>query len=248
MADNIIHPSSEADVPTTLIDLAEISSIRITEAIPQDILAASLATPPFVPVEGSLNLRDIGLLPNSPIKPGILFRSGSLHTIPDPSIAKLHLDLGITTIFDLRHEQERTQWSEPTIEGVQSVWLKSTTPPAPLNPASFEAEGGIPGFVNMYRGLLKLYAPQYRIILEHLRDHPADPILWHCTAGKDRAGLFAILILSLAGAGREVIGYDYALTRIGIEREREVLQANLVKWLGEDAMVSDVAVFDYALD
>lgn len=243
MADTVVHPSSEADMTTTSMNLAEISTIPITEAIPQDLLTASLATPPFVPLDGSLNLRDIGLLPSSPIKPGILLRSGSLHTIPSPVHAKLHTDLGITTIFDLRQEQERTQWPEPAIQGIKSIWLKSSTPPAHLDPASFEADDGIPGFVGMYRNLLKLYAPQYKLILEYLRDQPGEPILWHCTAGKDRAGLFAILILSLAGAGREVMGYDYALTRIGIEREREVLQANLVKWLGEDALVSTLFMF-----
>jgi protein tyrosine/serine phosphatase len=90
----------------------------------------------------------------------------------------------------------------------------------------------------MYRGLLKLYAPQYKVILEHLRDRPGEGILWHCTAGKDRAGLFAMLILSLAGADKEVVGFDYSLSRIGVEEGRPVLMKNLIKWLGEDAVVS----------
>ena len=36
-------------------------------------------------------------------------------------------------------------------------------------------------------------------------------------AGKDRTGVFAAIVLALAGAPRELIAHDYELTRIGIE-------------------------------
>jgi hypothetical protein len=239
MATAITRPEHEASLHlnTSTIELHEIAAIPITQAIPPPLLTSALTTAPFIPLSGSLNLRDLGLLPSSPIKKGLLFRSGTLHTIPEASRSSLHTNLGITKIFDLRHDQERAQWPEPEVDGIEQIWLRSDTPPARDDPSVFVADGGIPGFVHMYRGLLKLYAPQYRVILEHLRDHPGEPILWHCTAGKDRAGLFAMLILSLAGAGRETVGFDYSLSRIGVAAGREVLMQNLIKWLGEDAVV-----------
>ena len=55
-------------------------------------------------------------------------------------------------------------------------------------------------------------------------------------AGKDRTGVLAALLHSLTGTPVDTIAEDYILTRIGIEKERELLQGNLKKWLGDDAM------------
>lgn len=57
-------------------------------------------------------------------------------------------------------------------------------------------------------------------------------------AGKDRTGVFAALLLTLAGAERQVIAYDYELTRIGIEPRREELARMLLAWNEEWAMES----------
>jgi hypothetical protein len=181
MADSFA-PVREADlVDGEAVDLKQLSAISIKESIPKDALKTALATPPFVPLEGSLNLRDIGLLPGSPIKPGLIYRSGSLHNIPSSLFPRFHNELNIKTVFDLRHEKERQQFPEPEIPGVDMVWLKSDTPPKLVDPASFVERDGIPGFVAMYKGLLTLCASGYKKILEHLRDHPNEGILWHCT-------------------------------------------------------------------
>jgi len=243
MAQAITNPDQEADVPIfsnsgSPIDLIQISATPIFTAIPDAILTASLATPPFVPFPGSLNLRDLGLLPSSPFKPGILFRSGSLQNIGAVDLPKLRHELGIRTIFDLRHDGERQSFPEPIVEGVTMIWLRASSQPSRIDPSDFEAEHGIPGFVSMYRNLLELYASEYKRILELLRDEPGQPILWHCTAGKDRAGLFAMLLSSLCGVERSMIGFDYTLTRIGVEKDRQTLQSNMEKWLGKDAAVS----------
>ena len=58
-------------------------------------------------------------------------------------------------------------------------------------------------------------------------------MLFHCTAGEDRTGVLAALLLALAGAEKEVIAYDYALTRVGIEPEREMLLQMLKLWNAE---------------
>jgi hypothetical protein len=49
------------------------------------------------------------------------------------------------------------------------------------------------------------------------------------TAGKDRTGVLAALLLSLAGADTSTIDRDYAYTRIGIEPARDFLTAKLMK-------------------
>lgn len=52
-------------------------------------------------------------------------------------------------------------------------------------------------------------------------------------AGKDRNGVLAALLPSLAGASRDLIAYDYALTRVGVEPSREVLVQMLRLWNAE---------------
>jgi protein tyrosine/serine phosphatase len=52
------------------------------------------------------------------------------------------------------------------------------------------------------------------------------------TAGKDRTGILAALILGLTGAPPEAIAMDYALTRIGVEPAHEQLLAVLQSQTG----------------
>jgi len=48
-------------------------------------------------------------------------------------------------------------------------------------------------------------------------------------AGRDRTGVVAGLLLTLAGASAETIAFDYVLSRIGIEPAREQLLAYVLK-------------------
>ncbi|KAF4624021.1 hypothetical protein G7Y89_g14151 [Cudoniella acicularis] len=54
------------------------------------------------------------------------------------------------------------------------------------------------------------------------------------TAGKDRTGLIAAMILALTGASKEEIARDYALTRVGIEPSREFLLTALLEQMGKE--------------
>lgn len=49
-------------------------------------------------------------------------------------------------------------------------------------------------------------------------------------AGKDRTGVLAAVILSLAGVPADIIAYDYSLSRIGVEPARELLLYMLKTW------------------
>ncbi|KAJ4365172.1 hypothetical protein N0V83_008790 [Neocucurbitaria cava] len=98
--------------------------------------------------------------------------------------------------------------------------------------SDFLEEGGVKAYTAMYLEILDVYAPSFKIALEWLRDEKTG-ILFHCTAGKDRTGVLAALLLSLADASRDLIAYDYALTRVGVEPSREVLVQVLRLWNAE---------------
>jgi protein tyrosine phosphatase len=57
-------------------------------------------------------------------------------------------------------------------------------------------------------------------ILNHLAacgPSELEPILIHCSLGKDRTGVICALILSICGVEDSIVGHEYALTAVGIE-------------------------------
>lgn len=82
--------------------------------------------------------------------------------------------------------------------------------------------------------MLKTYKLSFKAVLSHVRDNPKQPFLFHCSAGKDRTGVLAAIILHLAGFGSEDIALDYARTRIGVEPAREAMMIIVQKDLGLD--------------
>ncbi|KAL2255725.1 hypothetical protein VTK26DRAFT_2809 [Humicola hyalothermophila] len=89
--------------------------------------------------------------------------------------------------------------------------------------------------------VLRVYEGAIRKVLEFVRDGRAEEGLWfHCTggtpclhntAGRDRTGVVAGLLLSLAGASADTIRLDYMLSRIGYEVVREQLVGALASSL-----------------
>lgn len=67
---------------------------------------------------------------------------------------------------------------------------------------------------SMYVDMVKSEHSQegYHQFFEELLNHGDGAILWHCTAGKDRAGLGAVLLLSALGVDRETALEDFDLT------------------------------------
>ena len=62
----------------------------------------------------------------------------------------------------------------------------------------------------MYIGLLEKDQAQFREIFTLFANPKYKTMLFHCTAGKDRTGLTAMLLLGLAGVNNETIIEDYA--------------------------------------
>jgi protein-tyrosine phosphatase len=62
-----------------------------------------------------------------------------------------------------------------------------------------------------YRDFVKIDSHRFAELFEHLLSKP-EPLLFHCTAGKDRTGLAAALILSALGVSEKDIWQDYLLT------------------------------------
>mmetsp|Transcript_13764 Transcript_13764/g.19725 ORF Transcript_13764/g.19725 Transcript_13764/m.19725 type:complete len:406 (+) Transcript_13764:132-1349(+) len=70
-------------------------------------------------------------------------------------------------------------------------------------------DGGLPLLNEL---MLRMGASGIRYVLELVSDVEKHPVLFHCTAGKDRTGIVAALILALVGVPDDAIVEDYALS------------------------------------
>lgn len=204
--------------------LGELSSRDVATPITGDELSNALSSPPFVPVE-MINIRDIGLVPNCPIPAGKIYRCGQLL---DNDESNKWIKQHVKAIFDLRKAGERKRSPDPTIEGVENVWFdpeQDGWKAQRLLIEDFERDNGSAlGWAEQYILVLRYYYRTYRAALEHIRDKPDEPMLFHCSAGRDRTGVLAWIIEYLAGTPEDDRTFDYLLTRIGIEPARVMFE------------------------
>ncbi|KIO30404.1 hypothetical protein M407DRAFT_20471 [Tulasnella calospora MUT 4182] len=209
-------------------DLA-ILETSIVESMDPAFVKKTLSELPFYQIQGMLNVRAIPLPPTS-AKRGLILRSAETNHITSLGKSQLSQQLGLTKIFDLRSDKERAKFGPdpldiPDVE-IVCVPAMSASQTDDLK-ATFTKFGGRgdEGFVDFYREVLDNGVSAYKTIFEFLRDEVADGkgCLIHCTGGKDRTGVAAMLILDLVGVPDEEIVKDYALTRVGGEPMREMM-------------------------
>ncbi|KAF8471337.1 protein-tyrosine phosphatase-like protein, partial [Russula ochroleuca] len=204
-----------------------------------DILADVLSKPPFVTIDGVCNVRDLGMVPvaggEHVTRSGFMYRSGELAGVTQHGKGQLR-DLGVTTIFDLRSDAEIAKYDSPTpqIAGVTvfraPVFTKEDYSPERMAQRfQLYASGKTEAFMQLYSEILDAGGPAFRAILRHVRDSPNDAFIFHCTAGKDRTGIAAALLLLLAGASTDAISADYALTRVGRAPMRPLILSRLAR-------------------
>ena len=170
-------------------ELAALSRTDVRSPLPQEQVQAVLQAAPFVVVPGTFNTRDLGLVPTTAgagastearIRPGFAFRTGSLGGLGAEGQAALRDRLGIRRIFDLRSVREHATQPDPEIDGITVVRTPSQEGDAVVELGDFIAGEGEAGYERMYLDVLRLYREGFRAILEHVRDRPTEPFLFHC--------------------------------------------------------------------
>jgi protein-tyrosine phosphatase len=173
----------------------------------------------LLPLEGGRNFRDLGgyaTTTGQRVKWGKLYRSGSMArlTVSDYDyLAKL----GIRVVCDLRTTEERTaepnKWQEIA---KLSYWTRDyTTGFGELRQVMASgfatAAQAKAAMITGYRSLPFEQAPSYCELFRCLAAGEL-PLAFNCSAGKDRAGTAAALILSALGVPRDTVIEDYMLT------------------------------------
>ncbi|KZP04568.1 hypothetical protein FIBSPDRAFT_968028 [Athelia psychrophila] len=205
-----------------------------TEALDPGYVADILSKPPFVTISGVGNVRDLAA-PGVPMKPRLVLRGAEISGITEEGKAQLRA-LGVTTVYDLRSDTEIAKYNTPipTIEGVEIIRTpvfktEDYSPEMMAKRFALYSSGKTEAFIELYSQILDHAGPTFGQILRHIKDRPTDGVLFHCTAGKDRTGVLAAIILKLVGTPDGAVAQDYALTRVGREPSREKIMARLSK-------------------
>ena len=168
------------------------------------------------------------------VKRGLLLRTAALCGISDEDIRTLKDTYRLRHIVDLRMDMELPGAEDPVIDGTVHHHLDVIDPSVfiteeamqeapqeiefnaldPIETVELSIRSGMLD-ERMYIGFLtgdyglRAYSDFFRIMLGA---EPDRAVLWHCTSGKDRTGLAAMLLLSAFGVDEETILEDHLLT------------------------------------
>lgn len=173
-----------------------------------------MTQPRALDIPGALNIRDLGGLPTSTgyTRFGAHYRADSLHNLPAESVARLIDEANVRLVIDLRSTAEAD--AAPNLLAAHAAYHHVPVFDMPSGSGSGPVSIAL---VDLYQLFLKMGAPAFARAATLIAQAPADgAVLFHCTVGKDRTGLLAALLLSLAGVNDAAIAEDYSLSAANI--------------------------------
>ena len=185
-----------------------------------------------IPLQGTPNFRDVGGYETTDgrfVRWGLLYRSGVLSGLTDADLVYL-AQLHVHVVCDFRTPQENNVAPEKWINDPAVRHVSDAIGTQGNNNQSTSVEELLVGnpspdalrqrFEQMYGRMAIDDAPQFAIAFKEIVDGPL-PMLYHCTAGKDRTGIFTALVLRSLGVPESTIDADYHLTETYLTRESQ---------------------------
>ncbi|SEQ14411.1 protein-tyrosine phosphatase [Devosia sp. YR412] len=211
----------------------------------------TMATQRHWPLPDTHNIRDLGgyaRATGGTTQWNRILRGEALHYLRDESVAQL-TDQHLALVIDLRGPHETTVTPHPFIDhptvAYRNIVLFNALAPIAMAEAPFDMS-------KRYCDALDTCGPQLAEVLRAIITAQPGIVLFHCTAGKDRTGVIAALLLALAGASRADIVADYALTAeaeglIGQLRQRAIAAGGQPEHI-DRVLASDAGTMEIMLD
>lgn len=168
----------------------------------------------ILPISYVYNIRDLGgykTASNRRVKWRTIIRSGDTTEMKEAGLNYLSA-LPLRTIVDFRTDSEREA-------------MPDKVPASVVNNLFLPIEAGnigmidpnkaedLPKFIeNAYRNMLHDSQSEFKQFFALLEDPGNTPLLFHCSAGKDRTGIAAALFLLAIEVDKETIMQDYLLS------------------------------------
>jgi protein-tyrosine phosphatase len=182
----------------------------------------------MIPIAGGRNFRDVGgyrTVDGRTVRWSKLYRSGSLGSLKPEGMKRLQ-SLNVRAIIDLRMTAERQTdpsnalsmagmgyWTRDyQLGGDQAALAQLFSDPSKLTADSVRAM-----MIHGYRTMPKELALQYRELFARLIAPGKGAVVLNCTAGKDRTGIGAALVLTALGVPYETVREDFLLSNSGLD-------------------------------
>ncbi|WP_020694186.1 tyrosine-protein phosphatase [Reyranella massiliensis] len=176
--------------------------------------------PFIVSLKGGSNFRDLGGYRTADgrlVRRGTVFRSAHLGSLTNEDRSALS-QLGVRTIVDLRGVSEAAE-TPHLVEGVSCRIVGAHIEPGVGDKIRGAVADGTASphlmmqfLTDHYRDYPRRCAPGFRTLFATLSDGEHRPLVFHCTAGKDRTGFASALLLTLLGVPWETVMEDYLRT------------------------------------
>ena len=197
------------------------------------------------------NYRDLGgikTVDGRTIKPHMLIRGTTLF---DPTVLGIKIlkeQYNLKTIIDLRTPKETLEKPDVLIDGVEIVHM----------PVISEAVAGIshekkvrsmkslimmPRMEDLYVSMVTEESLDNVVkILKYILKLPLEKfaVVFHCTAGKDRTGVIAALLLSFLGVDRATVIHDYLLTNMHVQFKANMAYLGLLLTRGNHKLAHKI--------
>jgi len=163
--------------------------------------------------DGARNLADLGGVPTEDGETtayGRLWRSAAPEWMTDAGWRAARA-AGLVRVVDLRNERERGRREQhPRVDATVSSGIEVVHAPTedPDDPAFLEECGPWLDHPRSWAPNMERYPAKLARVFTAIADAPG-PVLVHCAGGRDRTGMVASMLLSLAGAEHEAVADHY---------------------------------------
>ena len=140
---------------------------------------------------------------------GRFYRADCLSKLSEADIETL-VELDIFTVVDLRHESEIARAANPLAKHPAFTYHNISLVEGAASPDNMDAMPE--SLAQMYKDLADSAQPKLAEVFRILMGKGEGGAVFHCSAGKDRTGVVAALLLMLAGVSEKQVVDDYAAT------------------------------------
>jgi protein-tyrosine phosphatase len=180
----------------------------------------------FLKIEGAYNIRDLGgfkLQGERTTQKNRFLRGDCLSRLSQASQQQL-IDYGVRLVIDLRSDSEIRNARDVFASHPAVEYLHVPFQDIPVGSTAEQSQAA--SLVEFYISMLENCQPALYKVFNRMAELDDGAVLFHCSAGKDRTGVVAALLLNLAGVPDVAIAYDYALSASNLRPILYLLRAS----------------------
>ncbi len=209
-----------------------------------------------VVLEGAVNFRDLGgyvTIDYRRIKSGRIYRAADISKLTDSDMEELKRRK-IYTVIDFRGEEEAAKAPDRLLPGTDYLLLPAGSGNTHDLAAFVGDQKSGTDVMTAFYSDISFFKEKYRPFFRKLLTLPdTSAVVFHCSAGKDRTGIAAALLLYALDIPRETIFSDYTATNLYRKDENEKMIDEMVgqgmdRKFAEQIMAADPRYLEAAFD